>query len=198
LDIVLISQHGVAERYIADIVTIEEKAILFPPQYRMITKVQTFPGVVCSDRTALPLNEFKAQQAHICMIAGHMTLFVAHSRHSFFTRPYPAPIFLIIILATQCLAAMIVGFGWLVAPIPVIADREDGPAESRECIILHYSSFPLAILDRPHFPEYSSEIVYEPIYPARIGAPVDFEREMPKLLEGAWPGETGAVLRRQT
>jgi hypothetical protein len=56
LDIVLISQHGVAERYIADIVTIEEKAILFPPQYRMITKVQTFAGVVCSDRTACHLT----------------------------------------------------------------------------------------------------------------------------------------------
>jgi H+-transporting ATPase len=51
-------------------------------------------------------------------VAGHLTLFVARSRRPFFTRPYPATILLIAILATQCVAAMIVGFGWLVAPIP--------------------------------------------------------------------------------
>jgi H+-transporting ATPase len=51
-------------------------------------------------------------------VAGHLTLFVARTRRPFFSRPYPAPILLIAILATQCVAAMIVGFGWLVAPIP--------------------------------------------------------------------------------
>ena len=51
-------------------------------------------------------------------VAGHLTLFVARTRRPFFTRPYPAPILLIAIFATQLLAAMIVGFGWLVAPIP--------------------------------------------------------------------------------
>jgi H+-transporting ATPase len=51
-------------------------------------------------------------------VAGHLTLFVARSRRPFFTRPYPATVLLIAILGTQCVAAMIVGFGWLVAPIP--------------------------------------------------------------------------------
>jgi H+-transporting ATPase len=51
-------------------------------------------------------------------VAGHLTLFVARTRRPFFTRPYPAPILLVAILATQFVAAMIVGFGWLVAPIP--------------------------------------------------------------------------------
>jgi len=51
-------------------------------------------------------------------VAGHLTLFVARTRRSFLSRPYPAPILLIAIFATQVIAAMIVGFGWLVAPIP--------------------------------------------------------------------------------
>jgi H+-transporting ATPase len=51
-------------------------------------------------------------------VAGHLTLFVARTRRPFLTRPYPAPILLVAILATQVVAAMIVGFGWLVAPIP--------------------------------------------------------------------------------
>jgi H+-transporting ATPase len=51
-------------------------------------------------------------------VAGHMTLFVARTRRPFLTKPYPAPILLGAILGTQTIAAMIVGFGWLVAPIP--------------------------------------------------------------------------------
>ena len=51
-------------------------------------------------------------------VAGHLTLFVARTRRPFFSRPYPAPVLLIAILATQAVAAMIVGFGWLVTPIP--------------------------------------------------------------------------------
>jgi H+-transporting ATPase len=50
-------------------------------------------------------------------VAGHMTLFVARTRRPFLTKPYPAPILLVAILSTQAIAAMIVGFGWLVAPI---------------------------------------------------------------------------------
>jgi H+-transporting ATPase len=51
-------------------------------------------------------------------VAGHLTLFVARTRRPFLTKPYPAPILLAAILGTQTLAALIVGFGWLVAPIP--------------------------------------------------------------------------------
>jgi H+-transporting ATPase len=51
-------------------------------------------------------------------VAGHMTLFVARTRHSFFRKPYPAPILLLSILGTQTVAAMIAAFGWFVTPIP--------------------------------------------------------------------------------
>jgi H+-transporting ATPase len=52
------------------------------------------------------------------VVAGHMTLMVARTRGPFLSRPWPAPVLLLAILATQATAAMIVGFGWLVTPIP--------------------------------------------------------------------------------
>jgi len=51
-------------------------------------------------------------------VAGHLTLFVARTRRPFLTKPYPAPILFAAILGTQAVAALIVGCGWLVAPIP--------------------------------------------------------------------------------
>jgi len=50
-------------------------------------------------------------------VAGHLTLFVARTRRPFFSKPYPAPVLMMAILGTQGVAAMIVGFGWLVSPI---------------------------------------------------------------------------------
>jgi H+-transporting ATPase len=51
-------------------------------------------------------------------VAGHLTLFVARTKRPFLTKPYPAPILLISVLVTQGIAAAIVGFGFLVTPIP--------------------------------------------------------------------------------
>jgi H+-transporting ATPase len=51
-------------------------------------------------------------------VAGHLTLFVARTPNRFLSRPRPAPVLLAAILGTQTLAALIVGFGWIVAPIP--------------------------------------------------------------------------------
>ena len=51
-------------------------------------------------------------------MAGHLTLFVARTRRRFFSKPYPAPILLGAILTTQVLAALIVGFGLLMARVP--------------------------------------------------------------------------------
>ena len=51
-------------------------------------------------------------------VAGHLTLFVTRSRRSFLSKPYPAPVLMAAILGTQILAALIVGFGWIVAAIP--------------------------------------------------------------------------------
>ena len=50
-------------------------------------------------------------------IAGHLTLFVARTRNFFLVRPFPAPILLFAIIATQIIAALIAGFGWFVTPI---------------------------------------------------------------------------------
>jgi len=51
-------------------------------------------------------------------VAGHMTLFVARTRHSFLSKPYPSRILLLTILGTQVVAALIAGLGLFVAPIP--------------------------------------------------------------------------------
>ena len=50
-------------------------------------------------------------------VAGHLTLFVARTRHCFLSPPYPAPLLLVAIIGTQILAVLIAGFGWLVTPI---------------------------------------------------------------------------------
>ena len=51
-------------------------------------------------------------------VAGHLTLFVVRTERPFWTRPYPARLLLLAVIGTQALAALIVGFGILVAPIP--------------------------------------------------------------------------------
>jgi H+-transporting ATPase len=51
-------------------------------------------------------------------VAGHLTLLVVRTKKPFLSRPYPAPILLGAILSTQIVAVLIVGFGFLVAPIP--------------------------------------------------------------------------------
>ena len=51
-------------------------------------------------------------------VAGHMTLFIVRSRKPFFAKPYPSWPLLTAILGTQIAAALIVGFGFLVAPLP--------------------------------------------------------------------------------
>lgn len=51
-------------------------------------------------------------------VAGHLTLLVVRNRNAFWTRPYPARSLLAAVLGTQVVAALIVGFGFIVAPIP--------------------------------------------------------------------------------
>ncbi len=51
-------------------------------------------------------------------VAGHLTLFVARSRHCFLCPPYPAPLLFFSIVGTQILAVCIVAFGWFVTAIP--------------------------------------------------------------------------------
>ncbi len=50
-------------------------------------------------------------------IAGHLTLFVARTRHCFLCRPFPAPLLLTAIVGTQIIAMLIAHYGFLVTPI---------------------------------------------------------------------------------
>jgi len=51
-------------------------------------------------------------------VAGHLTLFVARTKRPFLSKPYPAPVLLGAILGTQLVAALIVGFGFIITAIP--------------------------------------------------------------------------------
>lgn len=51
-------------------------------------------------------------------VAGHQTLFITRTRSAFYSKPYPAPILLAAILTTQLIAALFVGFGIYLTPIP--------------------------------------------------------------------------------
>ena len=51
-------------------------------------------------------------------VAGHLTLFVARTKRPMLSRPFPAPLLAGAILATQIIAALIAGFGILIASIP--------------------------------------------------------------------------------
>jgi len=51
-------------------------------------------------------------------VAGHLTLLVVRTKGPFLSKPYPATALLGAIFGTQMLAVLIVGFGFLVAPIP--------------------------------------------------------------------------------
>jgi H+-transporting ATPase len=81
--------------------------------------VETF-GILVIAREWLNLTNAQIQSFIYLKlaVAGHLTLFVARTRRPFLTKPYPAPVLLVAILGTQAIAALIVGFGWLVAPIP--------------------------------------------------------------------------------
>jgi H+-transporting ATPase len=85
----------------------------------LIGVVETF-GLLVIAELALRLDEAQVQSLIYLKltVAGHLTLFVARTRRPFLSRPYPAPVLLIAILATQTTAALIVGFGLLVEPIP--------------------------------------------------------------------------------
>jgi len=50
-------------------------------------------------------------------IAGHLTLFVARTRHCFLCPPYPAPVLLSAIIGTQIIAMLIAHYGFLITPI---------------------------------------------------------------------------------
>jgi H+-transporting ATPase len=81
--------------------------------------IQTF-GILLIGKLVLNLEPGQLQSLiYIKLaIAGHLTLFVTRTRRSFLSKPYPAPVLIIAILATQAVAACLVGFGILVTAIP--------------------------------------------------------------------------------
>jgi len=85
----------------------------------LIGVLETF-GLLVIAKLFLDLSEAQLQSLIYLKlaVAGHLTLFVARTRRRFLSRPYPAPVLMMAILGTQVLAALIVGFGWIVAAIP--------------------------------------------------------------------------------
>jgi H+-transporting ATPase len=85
----------------------------------LIGVVETF-GLLVIAKMFLKMTEAQIQSFIYLKlaVAGHLTLFVARTRRPFMTRPFPAPVLLIAILTTQVIAALIVGLGILVEPIP--------------------------------------------------------------------------------
>jgi len=81
--------------------------------------VQTF-GILLIGKLVLNLDPGHLQSLiYIKLaVAGHLTLFVTRTRRSFLSKPYPAIILVAAILATQAIAAALVGFGILVTQIP--------------------------------------------------------------------------------
>ncbi|MBN2295299.1 MAG: plasma-membrane proton-efflux P-type ATPase [Pirellulales bacterium] len=78
----------------------------------LIGVVETF-GLLLIGRLWLKLDE-GLMQSFIYLklaVAGHLTLLVVRNKRPFFSKPYPAPILLVAILATQVVAVLIVGFG---------------------------------------------------------------------------------------
>lgn len=85
----------------------------------LIGVLETF-GILVIARLGFRLTDAQIQSFIYLKlaVAGHLTLFVARTRRPFLAPPHPAPILLAAILGTQAIAALIVGFGWLVTPLP--------------------------------------------------------------------------------
>jgi H+-transporting ATPase len=81
--------------------------------------VETF-GLLLIARLLLDLSSAQLQSFIYLKlaVAGHLTLLVVRTQGPFLSKPYPARALLVAILGTQIVAVLIVGFGFLVAPIP--------------------------------------------------------------------------------
>ncbi len=78
--------------------------------FTLIILVRTF--------LTIPLLELQSLIFLKLSMAGHQTLFVARSKRALFAKPYPSLILFSAIMITQIIAALIVGFGILITPIP--------------------------------------------------------------------------------
>ena len=85
----------------------------------LVGVVQTF-GLLVIAKVWLKLNNEQIQSFIYLKLAlaGHLSLLVARTRKPLYSKPYPAPILLGAILATQIAATLVVGFGLLVTPLP--------------------------------------------------------------------------------
>jgi H+-transporting ATPase len=85
----------------------------------LIGVVETF-GLLLIARLLLDLSSAQLQSFIYLKlaVAGHLTLLVVRTQGPFLSKPYPARVLLAAILGTQIVAVLIVGFGFLVAPIP--------------------------------------------------------------------------------
>jgi H+-transporting ATPase len=85
----------------------------------LVGVVQTF-GMLLLGKLAfrLPAAQIQSLIYLKLAVAGHLTLLVTRTRRPLLSKPYPAPILLGAMAGTQVVAALIVGFGVLVAQLP--------------------------------------------------------------------------------
>lgn len=84
-----------------------------------INIIETFLAfVIARDWLGTPLTQLQSLIFLQLSLGGHLTLFVARTKKFLLSKPYPSPILLAAILGTQGVAALIVGFGFLVPKIP--------------------------------------------------------------------------------
>jgi len=84
----------------------------------LIGVVETF-GLLLIGKLLLHLGKDQLQSFIYLKlaVAGHLTLFVVRTRGSFLSSPHPSKALLAAVLCTQFAAVLIVGFGFLVAPL---------------------------------------------------------------------------------
>ncbi|MGD2168751.1 MAG: plasma-membrane proton-efflux P-type ATPase [Chlamydiota bacterium] len=73
---------------------------------------------IAKDILQLDVNQIQSFIFLKLSVAGHQTLFLARSKKPFFFRPFPSLILLSAILTTQLIAALLVGIGIFMTPIP--------------------------------------------------------------------------------
>jgi H+-transporting ATPase len=85
----------------------------------LIGVIETF-GLLLIGKLLLKMSEGQIQSFIYLKlaVAGHLTLLVARTKKPFLSEPRPAVVLLAAVLFTQALAALIVGFGIFVVPIP--------------------------------------------------------------------------------
>ncbi|MEM7436462.1 MAG: plasma-membrane proton-efflux P-type ATPase [Myxococcota bacterium] len=94
------------------------RTLLISSALGLLAVVQSFGLLYIGDTVyGLARAELQTMMFLQLVVGGHLMLFVTRTPHAFWKRPRPNLRLLAAIVATQILAALICGFGWLVSPL---------------------------------------------------------------------------------